>query len=250
MGYVPNTNCIHCWRAKCTHPKGRTLTGRIDCIMGPLSNGMASGCRYQVKIERPPAPKPGRRPEPPPSRLESESATTKRPPTVEYVGGDRGKYARDIGAHCSGDRAFRQLVRFSVMLIAAFCFLAVATDAAGSERLHLGGWSGHRYDTTTNASHEMIALEVSGWSGGTFVNSYDDRTVFAAKTVRGRHGPFDVGAMLGVNYGYRSCMSSEQSGSKTVCPQAGLVASISDWRASPALMVMPGVAMVFFEVRL
>ncbi len=56
-GYQPNVNCIHFYRGRCAHPSAKRLIlpNKLRVLTGS-SDDRCSGCRYQVKHERPSPP--------------------------------------------------------------------------------------------------------------------------------------------------------------------------------------------------
>ncbi|MGO1190291.1 hypothetical protein [Vibrio casei] len=70
----------------------------------------------------------------------------------------------------------------------------------------LGGWSHHLHKSeskTYNEKNDLIAIEYDGWIGGTFVNTFDDRTFFAGYNFESEFKYLSFGAIAGMSKGYK-----------------------------------------------
>lgn len=107
-----------------------------------------------------------------------------------------------------------------VSIVSTLLALIFSVSAAAETRLALGGWS-HHYkwkDTVTNETHNIVALEHAGYSGGYFKNSFGRDTFFIAKNWRWAMSEnINLTASLGVNEGYRECYGDNGPNSR-ICP--------------------------------
>ena len=90
-------------------------------------------------------------------------------------------------------------------------------------------WSKHLVTDGLNERHDLIAIEHNNWIAGTFDNSYDRETWFAARKWSWKHGDLEAGVYAGAMRGYSTCFGDDGSGSN-VCP---MVAPYITWHAGP-----------------
>ena len=117
-------------------------------------------------------------------------------------------------------------------LMLSFVILGAALSISNAEaetNLYVGAWSKHLVTDGLNERHDLIAIEHNNWIAGTFDNSYDRETWFAARKWSWKHGDLEAGVYGGAMRGYSTCFGDDGSGSN-VCP---MVAPYITWHAGP-----------------
>jgi hypothetical protein len=125
---------------------------------------------------------------------------------------------------------------------------------------YLGGWSTHPFSNHDyNESHNLVAVEHSGWTVGFFDNSYDEDTLAAGYHIKPkltRLGEWQAGAVAGVSYGYRDCSKGwdREGQRRRFCPMLAPSLSYNGWTEAtgvkPTFLVLGPAAVVTVGVDL
>lgn len=77
-------------------------------------------------------------------------------------------------------------------------------DERTTYTIYYGGWSKHLNDSDVdrNENNQLMAFEYQNWIIGTFENSFYDRTWLAGYNFKYTWDRLEVGAVLGISYGY------------------------------------------------
>lgn len=148
----------------------------------------------------------------------------------------------------------KALTSLTLTILLAGCEPAMASSPATT--LHLGAWS-HHYgwgNSITNETHNLVAVENSGYALGYFENSYGRDTIFMAKSWRGyKTQRLSFSAALGLSYGYKECYG-DTGERRAVCPfgyvGAGYdVIQKEQFILRPTLKMLPGVVIFSPEIK-
>ena len=137
-------------------------------------------------------------------------------------------------------------------LMLSFVILGAALSISNAEaetNLYVGAWSKHLVTDGLNERHDLIAIEHDNWIAGTFENSYDRETYFAAKKWSWKHGDLEAGVYGGVMKGYTVCWGEDGSNAN-FCPMAAPYITWNSGRVTPQVFVLGDAIAVSIKISL
>lgn len=147
----------------------------------------------------------------------------------------------------------KSMISITLATLLAGCEPAMASPDI---TLHLGAWSNHYgwSNSITNETHNLVAVENSGYTIGYFENSYGRDTVFTAMSWRSYETQrISLSASVGISYGYKECYG-DTGDSRATCP-FGYVGVGYDmiqkdhFIVRPTLKMLPGVLIFAPEIK-
>ena len=126
----------------------------------------------------------------------------------------------------------KKLIKSATWLLLSFVILGAALSISNAEAetsIYVGAWSTHLVTDGLNERHDLVAVEHDNWIAGTFENSYDRETYFAARKWSWKHGDLEAGVYGGVMKGYTTYWGDDNSNAN-LCP---MVAPFVTWDAGP-----------------